>query len=82
MSMFAKFNLIDVFTQNVIYRLGSRKKTDKIQARTYIIERVLDKLHEPSMEQRPGTQGSFSQLSAQITRLQTLAPSCVLSLAQ
>lgn len=34
------------------------------------------------MEHRPGAQDSFSQLSAQITRLQTLAPSCVLSPAQ
>lgn len=62
--------------------LVQERKRNKSQARTCIMERLLDKLHEPPMEQRPGTQDSFSQLSAQITRLQTLAPSCVLSLAQ
>lgn len=62
--------------------LHQERKQSKIQPRTYITERVLDKLHEPPVEHRPGTQDSFSQLSAQITRRQTLAPSCVLSLAQ
>lgn len=62
--------------------LDQEGKRSQIQAKTYIMERLLNKLHEPSMGQRPGTQDSFFQLSAQITRLQTLAPSCVLSLAQ
>jgi len=77
----AKFRLMNVITQNVV-DLDQKGKCSEIQARTYIMQRRFDKLHEPSMEQRPGNQDFFSQLSAQITRLQTLAPSCVLSLAQ
>lgn len=72
-----------MFANKVLFiDLDQEGKHGQIQAGTWIAERLLDKLHEPSVEHRPGTQDSFSQLSVQITRLQTLAPSCVLSPAQ
>lgn len=39
--------------------LDQEGKLSWIQDRICIMERLLDKLHEPSMEQRPGTQDSF-----------------------
>lgn len=34
-------------------------KISEIQGRTYHMERLLDKFHEHSIEQRPGTQHTF-----------------------
>lgn len=61
--------------------LDQEGKSNKSQARTYIMERLLDKLHEPPMGQGQEPKIPFPSCVL-ITRLQTLAPSCVLSLAQ